>query len=278
MSPQKPFIGKVFGLNLPIASFAEQSRGSPWAIYLPIAIFVVIVAYLGWVSFSSISSIITPSNVQAIDNPADKTVATVDVTSPSGKELPESTLPDTEDPSISSSVDSSSNNALPSPNIDIPRLITVPVTTSLATNPALLADPASNNIGWGNWSCLYCTAVPAKIKLTHYWPPLGGENCWSFHDDYCFSPTKSSIPWETVVEIGAACTRSWLGTIVEVPSINRRFLCVDTGFRVNCKDGICVVDVLSDKLLPWDGNITDAVVYYPKVWVEGNPLAPTPSP
>lgn len=277
MSLPKSIFSRVFNLSLPIIPFAEEPRGGPWAIYLPIAIFVVVVAYLGWVSFSSISSIIRPANAQAVNSPADKNAGIADIKPPSGQNGSEP-LVKSEDSLVPGSVENTSENSLPDSKFDIPRLITVPVTSSLITNPALLENPTSNDIGWGNWSCLYCTAVPAKIKLTHYWPPLGGENCWSFHDAYCYSPTKSSIPWETVVEIGAACTRSWLGTIVEVPSVKRRFLCVDTGFRVNCKEGICVVDVLSDKLYPWDGNIMDAVVYYPKVWVEGNPATPTPSP
>lgn len=124
---------------------------------------------------------------------------------------------------------------------------------------------------WGDWFCANCIAVPARVKLTHYWPPLGGDNCWSFYDDYCYSPTKSTVPWETVIEISAACPVPWLGSIVEIPELNRRYLCLDTGEKVICKDGTCVVDVLTDKIYPWDGMEFDAIIYYPRVWVEPAP-------
>lgn len=129
----------------------------------------------------------------------------------------------------------------------------------------------ANPVNWGDWFCENCIAVPARIKLTHYWPPLGGDNCWSFYDDYCYSPTKSSVPWETVIEISAACPVPWLGSVVEIPELDRRFLCLDTGDKVVCKDGTCVVDVLTYKTYPWDGLEYDAIVYYPQVWVEPAP-------
>lgn len=126
-------------------------------------------------------------------------------------------------------------------------------------------------VNWGDWFCANCVAVPARVKLTHYWPPLGGDNCWSFYDDYCYSPTKSTVPWETVIEISAACPIPWLGSVVEIPELDRRFLCLDTGEKVVCKDGTCVVDVLTYKTYPWDGMEYDAIVYYPQVWVEPAP-------
>jgi hypothetical protein len=126
-------------------------------------------------------------------------------------------------------------------------------------------------VNWGDWFCANCVAVPARVKLTHYWPPLGGDNCWSFYDDYCYSPTKSTVPWETVTEISAACPVPWLGSVVEIPALDRRFLCLDTGDKVVCKDGTCVVDVLTYKTYPWDGMEFDAIVYYPQVWVEPAP-------
>jgi hypothetical protein len=129
---------------------------------------------------------------------------------------------------------------------------------------------------WGDWTCRYCDKMPAKVKMTHYWPPLGGENCWWFYDGYCHSPMKSSVPWETLIEIAAACPPHWLGGVVEIPEIGRRYLCLDTGDKVVCEDNVCIVDVLTDKRYPWDGLIYDAVVYYPRVWTDDNRPQVTP--
>lgn len=153
------------------------------------------------------------------------------------------------------------------------------VDTTNETNPIPTVVPSNMDtqprvdspVNWGDWFCANCVAVPARIKLTHYWPPLGGDNCWSFYDDYCYSPTKSTVPWETVIEISAACPVPWLGSVVEIPELERRFLCLDTGEKVVCKDGTCVVDVLTYKNYPWDGMEFDAIVYYPQVWVEPAP-------
>ena len=112
--------------------------------------------------------------------------------------------------------------------------------------------------------------------MTHYWPPLGGENCWWFYEGYCHSPMKSSVPWETLVEIAAACPPHWLGGVVEVPDIGRRFLCLDTGDKVICEDNVCVVDVLTQTRYDWDGHIFDAIVYYPRVWTDGTRPQVTP--
>jgi hypothetical protein len=157
----------------------------------------------------------------------------------------------------------------------------VPTATSSPVPEATVAlaipgTPEAVIMDWGDWTCRYCDKMPAKVKMTHYWPPLGGENCWWFYEGYCHSPMKSSVPWETLIEIAAACPPHWLGGVVEIPEIGRRYLCLDTGDKVVCEDNVCVVDVLTDKRYPWDGLIYDAVVYYPRVWTDDNRPQVTP--
>jgi hypothetical protein len=149
----------------------------------------------------------------------------------------------------------------------------VPEETAALTVPG---TPEAAIMDWGDWTCRYCDKMPAKVKMTHYWPPLGGENCWWFYEGYCHSPMKSSVPWETLIEIAAACPPHWLGGVVEIPEIGRRYLCLDTGDKVVCEDNVCIVDVLTDKRYPWDGLIYDAVVYYPRVWTDDNRPQVTP--
>jgi hypothetical protein len=162
----------------------------------------------------------------------------------------------------------------PSPTL-VPSETPSPVPSSTAT-PQLIISSEEEVMDWGDWTCRYCDKMPVKVKMTHYWPPLGGENCWWFYEGYCHSPMKSSVPWETLIEIAAACPTHWLGGVVEIPEIGRRYLCLDTGEKVVCEDDVCVVDVLTDQRYPWDGLIYDAVVYYPRVWTDDSRPQVTP--
>jgi hypothetical protein len=192
-------------------------------------------------------------------------------------------------------LNSDSQITLPTQVPPSPTASTVPTRTSLPATPthqasntplptqdlivsqASLPQPSETpSMDFGDWSCRYCDKMPVKVKMTHYWPPLGGENCWWFYEGYCHSPMKSSIPWETLVEIAAACPTHWLGGVVEVPEIGRRFFCLDTGDKVVCEDNVCVVDVLTQNRYEWDGLIFDAIVYYPRVWTDGTRPEVTP--
>jgi hypothetical protein len=181
--------------------------------------------------------------------------------------------------------------ASPTPTASpVPSRTPIPPTSTPTTEPSATSSPVPDEtialtipgtpeaalMDWGDWTCRYCDKMPAKVKMTHYWPPLGGENCWWFYDGYCHSPMKSSVPWETLIEIAAACPPHWLGGVVEIPEIGRRYLCLDTGDKVVCEDNVCIVDVLTDKRYPWDGLIYDAVVYYPRVWTDDNRPQVTP--
>jgi len=87
------------------------------------------------------------------------------------------------------------------------------------------------------------------VRVTHYWPPLGGTNCYRYVDGVCVSAMYSGAPWEPYVGIAAACPWEWkIGNAVAING--RLFLCLDRG-SMSCEDGICHVDILTD--LPVDG-------------------------
>jgi hypothetical protein len=230
-------------------------------------IFAAVMFLLGWASTGIMSSAkdqidlgflneIRPQKLppQGIDQTTSKEILSAEITSP---EL--NTSPDLSQVSedLTSAEESSIDKSAPIPT-------EAPFNTEIQS-------PVENPGNWGDWYCANCVAVPVRVKLTHYWPPLGGDNCWTYYDDYCYSPTRSTIPWESVIEISAACPIPWLGAVVEIPELNRRYLCLDTGDKVICKDGTCVVDVLTEKIYPWDGMEFDAIVHYPRVWVEPAP-------
>ena len=100
------------------------------------------------------------------------------------------------------------------------------------------------------------------VRITHYWPPNGGINCYDYRDGWCQSPTASGIPWEAVIGYGAACPPEWpLGSVVRFPT-GESFTCFDRGGEIKClNDGTCRLDILS----PWfpDGVRENVAVYFP---------------
>jgi hypothetical protein len=230
---------------------------------------LIIVSYLGFMSMSLIP--LTNDNFKeytgnpfSADNPAPESVA---ITSEPTQ------LPATYTASPAPTTTLQPKNT--SSSTPIPSKTSSPVPSATVT-PELVNFSEQVSMDWGDWTCRYCDKMPVKVKMTHYWPPLGGENCWWFYEGYCHSPMKSSVPWETLIEIAAACPPHWLGGVVEIPEIGRRYLCLDTGDKVICENDICIVDVLTDKRYPWDGLIYDAVVYYPRVWTDGSRPQVTP--
>jgi hypothetical protein len=193
-------------------------------------------------------------------------------------QLTQATRPTQASPSPTASASPTPTQTTPPPTATpLPTHTPFPTAVPEETQVLTLSDASDTpSMDFGEWSCRYCDKMPAKVKMTHYWPPLGGENCWWYYEGYCHSPMKSSVPWETLVEIAAACPPHWLGGVVEVPDIGRRFLCLDTGDKVICEDNVCVVDVLTQTRYDWDGLIFDAIVYYPRVWTDGTRPQVTP--
>jgi hypothetical protein len=234
---------------------------------------LIIIGYLGFVSMS-----LMPMSTENFKDFSGKPIvanAEAEDLAPLATQVPQPTqVP----PSPTASPSPTPTQTSPPPT-STPLSTNTPLPTpSPVENQALaLPEPTETPVmGFGDWACRYCDKMPVKVKMTHYWPPLGGENCWWFYEGYCHSPMKSSVPWETLVEIAAACPTHWLGGVVEIPDIGRRFLCLDTGDKVVCEDNVCVVDVLTQTRYDWDGLIFDAIVYYPRVWTDGTRPQVTP--
>ena len=234
---------------------------------------LLIIGYLGFISLS-----LLPDDTDNRGQLPGKPIAANAEANPQQTQTIQVVSPTLAPPSPTASPFPSATPTLPLPSPTSQPTV-LPSTTDLSgeSQVSVLATPTETPVmDFGDWSCRYCDKMPAKVKMTHYWPPLGGENCWWFYEGYCHSPMKSSVPWETLVEIAAACPPHWLGGVVEVPDIGRRFLCLDTGDKVVCEDNVCVVDVLTQTRYDWDGLIFDAVVYYPRVWTDGTRPQVTP--
>lgn len=88
--------------------------------------------------------------------------------------------------------------------------------------------------------------VYIQARLSHYWPPYGGPNCFAFDEitQTCVSGTASGEPWEKWVNRGCACPPEYaFGTIFVLPG-GEEFTCVDRGGKVQIVNGIPWLDLL----------------------------------
>lgn len=70
-------------------------------------------------------------------------------------------------------------------------------------------------------------------KLSRYWPPLGGPNCYKFNysTGVCESMTKSGEDWANWEGCATACPSGHMWSLWKLPG-GELFLCIDTGGKV----------------------------------------------
>ena len=91
------------------------------------------------------------------------------------------------------------------------------------------------------------------VRLSHYWPPLGGTNCHPAHwqeptqgnPGQC-NATLAGEPWSTWVKIGAACPPEIpLTTLIYIIELKKAFYCIDRGGAVQTlPDKTLFIDIL----------------------------------
>lgn len=119
--------------------------------------------------------------------------------------------------------------------------------------------------GLGNYYDIVGDDDLGIVRITHYYPPYGGLNCFNFVDDYCISPMYSGKRWEDWMGRAMACPERFpIGSIIGVDPYGGGtylwFPCLDRGGMIICNDdGLCVFDVLTDR--PVDG-MYNAVIKY----------------
>jgi len=163
------------------------------------------------------------------------------------------------------------------PDLPAPQLRFTPFPTSTATpepttGPAPTMKPALNPVTavgqlglTAQVQCWNCVPFTQTVKLSHYDPTLGADNCWDYDEDvnYCYSPTQPGIHWKGVWGFGAACPQSWpFGTWVVIEDVGS-FVCLDRGGRITCDGGVCRVDVLTGQAAWWDQGEFEATIWVP---------------
>lgn len=115
------------------------------------------------------------------------------------------------------------------------------------------------------------------VRVSRYWPPLGGVNCAHFVNGDCLSAVSGCKPWvddwlgkekvcgkswEELKGWVTACPLEWpFGTRVKV--LEKEWICVDRGGAIQYVDGIPWVDLMSDTTLVSFGSIRKAQILYP---------------
>ena len=107
------------------------------------------------------------------------------------------------------------------------------------------------------------TGETVLVRVSHYWPPLGGPNCARFVDGECLSRMSSGEAWQDWVERAIACPSEWeFGTRVVVSG--REWVCMDRGGAIVYEeDGIPWVDMLTPQPLFPHGTVVEASLIHP---------------
>lgn len=94
------------------------------------------------------------------------------------------------------------------------------------------------------------TGQTIKIRVSYYYPPLGGINCWTWDEvtERCVSTMANGEPWENYIGEAIACPPELpLGTVLEIEG--NIYTCRDRGGAIILnKDGTYWIDFLADHL------------------------------
>lgn len=116
-----------------------------------------------------------------------------------------------------------------SPEYKQPEIAPTPIPTPLPTMALPTQSPSSEFI---------------NIRYSHYWPPLGGVNCFSFYDGWCKSKMSSGEMWEHWIGRAVACPDIFpFGTIFKLH--DQEWVCLDRGGKIVVEEGIPWIDFLT---------------------------------
>jgi len=95
------------------------------------------------------------------------------------------------------------------------------------------------------------------VRVSHYWPPLGGTNCGNFKGGECTSKLANGERWQEWVGLAIACPKELeFGTKLRING--REWVCKDRGSKIT-KDGDTYwVDMLTPEALVDYGSIVKA--------------------
>lgn len=105
----------------------------------------------------------------------------------------------------------------------------------------------------------------ANIRLSYYWPPLGGINCDQVNGvDEC-ETTAMGESWKPYIGWGAACPAEFpIGSIIQLGDLY--FYCMDRGGAIKKENGYYWIDILYSKM-PFNnwGDVVAGRVFIPDI-------------
>lgn len=99
------------------------------------------------------------------------------------------------------------------------------------------------------------------VKVSHYWPNLGGVNCLTFKNGKCVSKMANGQSWETAVDKAIACPKELkIGTKIKV--LGKTWTCMDRGSAiVKTEKGAYWIDMLTEKaVVPYGEEVKAEVL------------------
>lgn len=94
------------------------------------------------------------------------------------------------------------------------------------------------------------------VKVSHYWPDLGGLNCYNFVNGKCISRMANGEKWENHVDEAIACPKELkFGTKIKV--LGKVWTCKDRGSMITkTESGAYWIDMLTPKaVVPYGEEI-----------------------
>ena len=101
--------------------------------------------------------------------------------------------------------------------------------------------------------------TPITLRVSHYWPSLGGVNCAVFVDGECVSKMANGQPWQDHVEKAIACPRELpFGTKIEV--LGETWECMDRGGAIKKIGDTYWIDMLTPNARVPYGQIVEGKI------------------
>lgn len=100
------------------------------------------------------------------------------------------------------------------------------------------------------------------VKVSNYWPKLGGVNCSNFVNGACVSRMASGLPWQDYINSAAACPPEW-PFHTQVMVNGQVWECLDRGGKIQIVDGVAWIDLLQEHADYPFGTLINAEVIFP---------------
>ena len=102
-----------------------------------------------------------------------------------------------------------------------------------------------------------------SVRISTYWPALGGVNCFSFVNGECISRMSSGERWQDWVFRAAACVPEWpFWTQIRLPG-GEELICLDRGSKIIIVGEVPWIDILTNVAPVPYGTIIEIGVLFP---------------